>query len=66
MKKAIKVLEKEMTVCDDMIKWYENELAMNNHITADGLVIFDYRSEKYKFEKVKEECLEAIKYLKNK
>jgi len=66
MKNAIKVLEKQIKVCDDMIKWYEDELAINNHITADGLVIFDYKSEKYKFEKVKESCLEAIEYLKNK
>lgn len=66
MKKAIKVLEKQLEVCANMIKWYEDELSKNNHIMADGLVIFDYRSKKSELEEIKKECLQAIDYLKNK
>ena len=62
--RAIEVLKNEVVKCNYMNKFYDEQLEKNCGITADEMEIQRYKSEKAELEKVKEDCLYAIEYLK--
>ena len=66
MLKAIEILEKGIETSKSMKKFYEDALEKMNYVTADGMVITEY---KYKLVHENQniiDCLEAIQILKQK
>jgi len=64
MEKAIEVLKNEVVKCNYMNKFFETELLKYAHITADQSELSRLKRDQVELEKIKESCLDAIKYLK--
>jgi hypothetical protein len=64
MKRAIDVLKNEVTKCDYMDKFLEDELYKYVGVLADQTVLESLKAKKAELCEVKNECLDAIEYLK--
>lgn len=66
MKRAIDVLKNELTKCDYMDKFFEDELSKYvGVITADQTVFESLKAKKAELVEVRQECAKAIEYLKS-
>lgn len=64
MKKAIKVLQDKINVCENMKIWFEKELLKHQHITADQKKVQKLKLGQQEAIDVSKECFDAIGMLK--
>jgi hypothetical protein len=65
MERAIEVLKNEVSKCNYMTKFFEQELINQQHETADQTKVEKLKRELKETADIKQECLDAIDYLKN-